>query len=195
MMNSVYKGRMVPPKRQQKPTIPPTNPNYHPNKHQAPRQAPRNPRRGEQANRPPSTTKQTKTRKPRFRLYLPTRPQGKTPKEPTIPNSKITIDLNPDEAALIDRLIHERGYASADEVAREALGLLREKDRAMEKWLREEVLPVYERIKSGEERAIPLEEVFADLWEHHEKCKAAHQRKEAARVAAEAAQTLEPAAQ
>ena len=80
-----------------------------------------------------------------------------------MPNTTITLEVNPTQAAFVQRLVAENGYASAAEVAREALDLMREKDRAMDKWLREEVLPVYERIKSGEERAIPAEEVFARL--------------------------------
>lgn len=58
---------------------------------------------------------------------------------------------------------------------------------AMEKWLREEVLPVCKKHDEDPSRAIPLEEVFADLWEHHEKCKQAQRRKESMRGAAEIA--------
>ena len=41
----------------------------------------------------------------------------------------------------------------------------------MERWLREEVVPTYERVKSGQEPTRPAAEVFADLWKHHRQCR------------------------
>ena len=89
-------------------------------------------------------------------------------------DTDITINFTEPQAAFIRRLVAERGYGSADEVVGRALELLRENDNAMDKRLREEAAPVYERIKSGQERVTPLEEAFDELWEHHERSKKAH---------------------
>ena len=60
-------------------------------------------------------------------------------------------------------------YASASEVISEGLDTLRGQDEAIEHWLRDEIVPIYERIKKGQERTIPAAEVFAELWDHHKR--------------------------
>ena len=97
----------------------------------------------------------------------------------------ITINLTDTQAAFIRRHAADHGHASADAVTREALDLLREKDEAMKKWLREEVLPVCKKHDADPSRAIPIDEVFDELWQHHERSKKAHRLKASARDTAE----------
>lgn len=82
---------------------------------------------------------------------------------------KRTFSLPPEQASYIDDLVASGGYASASEVVRAGLRALRERDEAMDRWLREEVVPVYERVMSGETKTVPIDDVFDELRRHHEK--------------------------
>ena len=54
-------------------------------------------------------------------------------------------------------------YASESEVIREGLRALLERDRAVEHWLRTEVVDAYEAIKSDPSRALTVDQVRATL--------------------------------
>ena len=54
-------------------------------------------------------------------------------------------------------------YASDSEVLRDALRVLRERDRAVEAWLREQVVPAAEALRENPERALSADEVRAEL--------------------------------
>ena len=81
--------------------------------------------------------------------------------------SKRTFSLPAAQARYIDRKVKSGAYASASEVVRAGLRALQERDEAMERWLREEVVPVYEAYHADPSRAIPAEQVFAELRAHH----------------------------
>ena len=80
---------------------------------------------------------------------------------------KRTFSLPASQAKYIDRLVKSGGYASGSEVVRAGLRALKERDAAMEQWLREEVVPVYDAYQADPGRAIPAEEVFAEIRHHH----------------------------
>jgi len=58
-------------------------------------------------------------------------------------------------------------YASGSEVVRAGLRALQERDAAIERWLREEVVPAYDAIKADPSRGIEIQNVFDDLRAHH----------------------------
>ena len=58
-------------------------------------------------------------------------------------------------------------YASASEVVCAGLRALQERDTAVEKWLREEVVEVCDAMRSNPGRAIPTEQVFATIRDRH----------------------------
>ena len=58
-------------------------------------------------------------------------------------------------------------YASASEVVRAGLQALQERDAAVERWLREEVAPAYDAWQADPGRAIPADQVFAEVRAHH----------------------------
>ena len=58
-------------------------------------------------------------------------------------------------------------YASASEVVRAGLRALQERDAAVEKWLREEVVGVCDAMQSDLGGVIPAEQVFATIRARH----------------------------
>ncbi|MBL8554624.1 MAG: type II toxin-antitoxin system ParD family antitoxin, partial [Phenylobacterium sp.] len=58
--------------------------------------------------------------------------------------TKRTFSLAEEQAEYIDAKVASGDYASASEVVRDGLRALRERDAAVERWLREEVAPEYD---------------------------------------------------
>src|SRR3977135_1488839 len=61
---------------------------------------------------------------------------------------KRTFSLPAEQADYIDALVASGTYASASEVVRAGLRALQERDAAVERWLREGVVPVYDAMKA-----------------------------------------------
>jgi antitoxin ParD1/3/4 len=80
---------------------------------------------------------------------------------------KRTFSLPVEQAGYIDTLVASGTYASGSEVVRAGLRALQERDAAVEKWLREEVVGVCESMQSDPGRAIPSEQVFATIRARH----------------------------
>jgi antitoxin ParD1/3/4 len=80
---------------------------------------------------------------------------------------KRTISLPPEQASYIDALVETGTYASASEVVRAGLRALQERDEAVERWLRNEVIPVYDAMQADPGRAIPAKDVKAALHARH----------------------------
>lgn len=81
--------------------------------------------------------------------------------------SKRTVSLPSEQADYIDGLVSSGAYASASEVVRAGVRALQERDAAVERWLREDVAPVYDAMQANPERAIPAEDVFAAIRSLH----------------------------
>jgi antitoxin ParD1/3/4 len=82
---------------------------------------------------------------------------------------KRTISLPPEQAGYIDDLVRRGSYASASEVVRAGLRALQEREAVVERWLREDVIPVYDAMQADPSRAIPADRVRQTLQAHHEK--------------------------
>jgi antitoxin ParD1/3/4 len=80
---------------------------------------------------------------------------------------KRTISLPEEHAAFIDELVASGAYASASEVVRAGIRALQERDAAVERWLRDEVAPVYDAMQADPGRALSLNDVFADIRARH----------------------------
>ncbi|MBV9777194.1 MAG: type II toxin-antitoxin system ParD family antitoxin [Acetobacteraceae bacterium] len=80
---------------------------------------------------------------------------------------KRTVSLPAEQAGYIDALVAKGTYASASEVVRAGLRALQERDEAVERWLREEVAPVYDAMQADPSRAIPADLVRQTLHSHH----------------------------
>lgn len=80
---------------------------------------------------------------------------------------KRTVSLPSEHAAFIDAKVASGAYASASEVVRAALRALQERDQAVERWLREEVAPTYDKMLADPKRGEPAAKVFGDLRRRH----------------------------
>lgn len=80
---------------------------------------------------------------------------------------KRTFSLPTEHTAFIDEKVASGAYASGSEVIRAGLRALQERDAAIERWLREEVVPAYDAIKADPSRGIEAQKVFDDLRAHH----------------------------
>lgn len=86
---------------------------------------------------------------------------------PTI--EKRTISLPTEHTAFIDEKVASGAYASTSEVVRAGLRALKERDEAVERWLRDEVAPAYDAMAADPSRGLPAETVFAGIRERHVK--------------------------
>lgn len=82
---------------------------------------------------------------------------------------QFSITLPNEMAAQVRARVASGEYASESEVIRDGLRALQARDRAVEQWLRNEVVPAYGAYKQDPSRGIPLEDVRAGLAERHRK--------------------------
>ena len=81
---------------------------------------------------------------------------------------KRTFSLPAEQAAFIDAQVKTGSFASASEVVRAGLRALQERDAAVERWLREEVVATYDEMKAHPERLISSEDMAARMRKRHE---------------------------
>jgi antitoxin ParD1/3/4 len=79
---------------------------------------------------------------------------------------KRTVSLPSEQSRYIDQLVDSGTYASASEVVRAGLRALEERDSAVERWLRTEVVQAYDELDANPGSAIPAEKVFMKLRTH-----------------------------
>jgi antitoxin ParD1/3/4 len=80
---------------------------------------------------------------------------------------KRTFSLPTEQAKYIDKLVASGTYATASEVVRAGLRALQERDAAVERWLREDVLRVYDAMQADPGRAVSTDQVAATLRARH----------------------------
>jgi antitoxin ParD1/3/4 len=90
-------------------------------------------------------------------------------------SQKRTFSLPASQSKYIDKKVKSGSYASGSEVVRAGLRALRERDQAMERWLREEVVPVYEELEADPTQVVSDDQVAESLLAEHKK----HMRKSA----------------
>ncbi len=86
---------------------------------------------------------------------------------------QLSITLPNEMADMVRTKVASGEYASESEVIRDGLRALQERDRAVERWLREEVVPAYDAMKADPSRGIPIEDVRKSLAALHRKSKKA----------------------
>lgn len=85
---------------------------------------------------------------------------------------KRTFSLPSEHSKFIDAKVKSGGYASSSEVVRAGLRALQERDEAVERWLNDEVAPIYDAVKTGKSKTFPVGDVFDELRSRHSDSKA-----------------------
>jgi putative addiction module CopG family antidote len=76
---------------------------------------------------------------------------------------QFSITLPHDMAELVERKIRSGAYASVSEVMRDGVRALMERDVAIERWLREEVVPGHAEYLANPSKAVPAEELLGSI--------------------------------
>jgi putative addiction module CopG family antidote len=73
---------------------------------------------------------------------------------------QLSITLPREMADAIEKKVRSGAYASASEVVREGIRSLLDRDAAVERWLREEVVKSYDAYKADPSSAVPAGELL-----------------------------------
>jgi len=80
---------------------------------------------------------------------------------------QFSITLPNEMAAEVRAKVASGEYASESEVIRDGLRALHARDKAVEDWLRNKVVPAYEALKSDPGQGAPIDDVRAALAKRH----------------------------
>ena len=78
----------------------------------------------------------------------------------------LSVTLPVEMAKMVKAKVSSGEYATESEVVRDGLRTLQARDAAVEKWLREEVVPTFDAVVSGEEKVFSAEETADRLRKH-----------------------------
>jgi antitoxin ParD1/3/4 len=76
---------------------------------------------------------------------------------------QMSITLPNEMAEFVRDKVARGDYASDSEVLRDALRVLRERDRAVEGWLRDQVVPTAQALRDNPGRALSADQLRAEL--------------------------------
>lgn len=82
---------------------------------------------------------------------------------------QFSVTLPNEMAAQVRAKVASGEYASESEVIRDGLRALQARDKAVENWLRCEVVPAYEALKADPSLGVPLDDVRAGLAGRHKR--------------------------
>jgi len=82
---------------------------------------------------------------------------------------QFSVTLTNEMAANVRAKVASGEYASESEVIRDGLRALQARDRAVENWLRDEMVPAYDDYKADPTQVMSLDEVRANLAALHER--------------------------
>lgn len=85
---------------------------------------------------------------------------------------QMSITLPTEMAEAIKGKVASGEYATESEVIRDGLRALMARDRAVDHWLREQVVPAYDALKSDPSRAVTAKQVRARLAADHKRASA-----------------------
>jgi putative addiction module CopG family antidote len=82
---------------------------------------------------------------------------------------QFSVTLPNEMAQMVKAKVSSGEYASESEVIRDGLRALQARDKAVENWLRHEVVPAYDAMKADPSRGRSVEDVRAALAAEHER--------------------------
>ena len=85
---------------------------------------------------------------------------------------QMSITLPNELAAAVRAKVASGEYASESEVIRDGLRVLIARDRAVERWLRDQVGPAYDALKADPSRAVTATQIRARLAAEHKRANA-----------------------
>lgn len=85
---------------------------------------------------------------------------------------QMSITLPNELAVAVRAKVASGEYASESEVIRDGLRVLMARDRAVERWLRSQVGPAYDALKSDPSRAVTATQIRARLAAEHKRASA-----------------------
>jgi len=88
------------------------------------------------------------------------------PKMRTTQQFSVTLPI--EMANLVKTKVAGGEYATESEVIRDGLRVLMARDRAVESWLAQEVIPAYDALKADPGRGIPVDQVRQRLAAQHQ---------------------------
>jgi antitoxin ParD1/3/4 len=80
---------------------------------------------------------------------------------------KRTFTIPSEQAEYLDHLVETGAYGSPSEVVSAGLRALQEKEAEVERWLREEVAPVYDAMQADPSRGVSADDVVAAIRSRH----------------------------
>ena len=86
---------------------------------------------------------------------------------------QLSVTLPNEMAAQVKAKVASGEYASESEVIRDGLRALHARDRAVEAWLRNEVVPAYDAFKADPSGGLSVDDLRAALAERHARSAAA----------------------
>lgn len=81
-------------------------------------------------------------------------------------SKKLTIELSDELASFAQAKVAAGEYISMDEAVAAGVRNLQEQDAMIDRWVKEEVIPTYDRWKAGLEKTFSEEETFARVRAH-----------------------------
>ena len=85
---------------------------------------------------------------------------------------QFSITLPTEMAQMVRAKVSSGEYASESEVIRDGLRALQARDRAVEHWLRQEVVPAYHALKADPSGGLTVDDVRASAAKHQQSTKA-----------------------
>jgi antitoxin ParD1/3/4 len=82
--------------------------------------------------------------------------------------SKRTISLSPEQAAFVDAKVASGDYASVSEVIREGLRVVKARSDEFDHFLRTKGVEAYNEMVLHPERALTIDQAFAELEKHRQ---------------------------
>ena len=84
---------------------------------------------------------------------------------------QFSITLSNEMAEVVRAKVASGEYATESEVIRDGLRALQARDRVVEQWLQNQVVPSYDAVKTDPSRAVPVKNMRAALAAAHRRTK------------------------